>query len=770
MTKRPALAALPRGIMENLRVLELSTYIAGPGAGLILAELGATVIKVETPAPEPGGVGGDPMRQLLLPFEAPRPHGSIFEMFNRGKESICLNLKKEKDMHLFWELLEEADVFITNVRIDSLCSLGLDHRSVCRKLPKLIYVLMTAWGTKGQGYQKPGYDIGAFWAASGATWLLHEEGSYSIFPLGLGDSTTACAAVSGTTIALYRRMHTGKGQLVDCSLLHVGAWAMAYEYVEGKPGRSGRREEQYIRLPDGEWLALLDARDVSRAKEAVKGCQKQEDGVKALDQKGIPSLPIMTGTIKYFEDLPNDPVIGPCLVKFPAFGKTSILAAIPFHLTGMKPPRCGAPVLNADEAAVRDRGFKDAGPRRFMPRDVTPAPTRALDGVVVVELSAGSGLAIRAAGAILADYGATVVTCNVLAGSQFERDKQAMTVAEIGELFRQGKVTGVLCEQSDAWLTENGLDVYLSEDSKMIVLKFTSGMGSDKDGIPQYHTDFAGWWVRSGMIGIVKGHGGHVLPRMPWHYGDLIISAQVCSGFLCGLLNRRMSDEGIGVSMNYIRSGMWSSAATFHSVKLTTCQIGVELPFDLYEISRPSLAPVIAVPTLCTLVLKNYEICRRTWPLITCNSHRTKDGVETGRGLKCFWKAMGPLHRARLLSAVSRGGKDYLWAKLSPFDHSSVVERAAPLLGYIFDVLESFIEGHTLEEMEHLDEVYGIWFTRINKPEEACRVEQAHDTGIWGTLGNGQKFVTSPFNLSDCPPIRSGQRVPAGVSNTVAKL
>ncbi|EER15273.1 alpha methylacyl-coa racemase, putative [Perkinsus marinus ATCC 50983] len=296
------LSALPRGIMENLRVLELATYIAGPGASLIFTELGATTIKVETPSTDGSSAGGDPMRQLLLPFEPGRPHSSIFEMFNRGKESICLDLKLEKDMQLFWELLEDADVFITNVRIDSLCSLGIDHRTVCAQLPSLVYVLMTAWGTKGHGYQKP--------------------------------------------------------------------------------------------------------------------------------------------------------------------------------------------------------------------------------------------------------------------------------------------------------------------------------------------------------------------------------------------------------------------------------------------------------------------------------------GVETDRGLRRFWAAMNPWYRARLLNAVSRGGADYLWAKLSPFDHSSMVERLAPLLGYLFDVLESFISNHTLEEMEHLDETHDLWFTRINKPDEACRVEQAHTTGIWGTAADGQKFVTAPFNLSDCPPVRSGVRLSPGPSavTTSSKL
>ncbi|KAF4665807.1 hypothetical protein FOZ61_010488 [Perkinsus olseni] len=749
-----ALSGLPRGIMENLRVLELSTYIAGPGAGLIFTELGATTIKVETPSTDGSNAGGDPMRQLLLPFEPGRPHSSIFEMFNRGKESICLNLKKEKDIQLFWELLKEADVFITNVRIDSLCSLGIDHRTVCAQLPSLIYVLMTAWGTKGQGYQKPGYDVGAFWAASGATWVLHEEGAYSIFPLGLGDSTTACAAVAGIATALYRRMSTGKGQLVDCSLLHVGSWCMSYEYGLDKPGRTGRREDQYLHLPDGEWVAVLDAADVPKARLAIKGCKRQADGFAALAKNRVPCFPIRTGTVKYFEEFPEDPVIKPCLVKSPAVDKTCILSAIPFHVTGMKPPKSGAPVFNAQENLVRRRGFQEAGPRRFLPSEITKAPVRALEGVVVVELSVGDCLGIRAAGAILADYGATVVTCNMLPDSHFERGKHSVTVAEIHQLFREkGKVTGVICEQSDKWLRDNGLDAYLADGDDMIVLRFRTGMGIEKDGSPQYHTDFAGWWVRSGMISLVKGIGGRALPRLPWHYGDLLISTQVCAGFLCGLLHRRMAAQGIAVNMSYIRSGMWNGGST--------------------------LAPVVAVPTLCTLVLKNYEICRRTWPLITCNSHRTKDGVwiqmlcvESGRGLKCFWAAMGPWYRARLLNAVSKGGADYLWAKLSPFDHSSMVERSAPLLGYLFDVIESFISNHTIEEMEHLDETYGLWFTRINKPEDACRVEQAHDTGIWGTAANGKKFVTAPFNLSDCPPVRSGVRPLAepGVLTQLSRL
>lgn len=180
--------------------------------------------------------------------------------------------------------------------------------------------------------------------------------------------------------------------------------------------------------------------------------------------------------VRFFEDFPEDPVLKPCLIKSPAVDKTCVLSAIPFHVTGLKPPRSGAPVFNSHESVIRKRGFQEAGHRRFLPRHVAKAPTKALEGVLVVELPVGDCLGIRAAGAILADYGATVVTCNMLPDSHYERGKQSVTVSEIDQMFRDKKVTGVMCEQSEDWLRDNGLDVYLAdEDTNMVVLKFNSG-------------------------------------------------------------------------------------------------------------------------------------------------------------------------------------------------------------------------------------------------------------------------------------------------------
>ena len=216
---------------HGVRVLELSTVVAGPMAARVMADLGAEVIKIED-------VKGDPFRNVFCEYEWPRAYGSAFEVCNLGKASIKLNLKTATGKAKILELLAEADVFITNVRVDALARLNLDYDTLKESHPHLTYASLTAYGRDGPDAGFPGYDVGAFWASTGMSALVQEPNMYVLYPAGFGDLTTGSALVGGIAAALTRRLETGTGSLVDASLLRAGYYcnSTTREFVWGGGG------------------------------------------------------------------------------------------------------------------------------------------------------------------------------------------------------------------------------------------------------------------------------------------------------------------------------------------------------------------------------------------------------------------------------------------------------------------------------------------------------------------------------------------------------
>ncbi len=130
------------GPMDGIRVVEMGVWIAGPAAGGVLSDWGADVVKIEPP-----GLG-DPCRSFQTMF-ADLPFNPIFENDNRSKRSIVIDLRKPEGRDLAHELLERADVFVTNMRQAGLGRLGLDHESLLARYPRLIYGAITGYGLDG---------------------------------------------------------------------------------------------------------------------------------------------------------------------------------------------------------------------------------------------------------------------------------------------------------------------------------------------------------------------------------------------------------------------------------------------------------------------------------------------------------------------------------------------------------------------------------------------------------------------------------------------
>ena len=171
-------------ILKGLKVVEFATYIAAPGAAGVLGDWGAEVIKIERP-------GGDEMRHVFADAKSELSANPTFEMDNRGKRSVVLDISKPEGRDAVARLAEDADVFITNVRPASLKRAGLDEAALRAKNPRLVYALVTGYGLEGPDAHKPGFDVTAFWSRAGVAHMHAPKGTDPfLLRTGVGDHTT----------------------------------------------------------------------------------------------------------------------------------------------------------------------------------------------------------------------------------------------------------------------------------------------------------------------------------------------------------------------------------------------------------------------------------------------------------------------------------------------------------------------------------------------------------------------------------------------------
>jgi len=210
-------------IFSGLKVVDMASFIAGPGATTILGEFGADVIKVEPPG------AGEPYRKLYA--VPPHPEAEVnyaWHVTNRNKRSLGLNLKSKRAGEVVKRLVEWADVFVTNYPLPVRQRLKVTYEDVAPWNARLIYADVTGYGDRGPDADAPGFDVTAYWARSGLLSLLHEAGCPpTLAPSGSGDHATAVGLYAAIVTALYRRERTGRGGHVTTSLIAEGAWSVA---------------------------------------------------------------------------------------------------------------------------------------------------------------------------------------------------------------------------------------------------------------------------------------------------------------------------------------------------------------------------------------------------------------------------------------------------------------------------------------------------------------------------------------------------------------
>ena len=215
--------------LAGVRVIEVASHVFVPMSGTVLGEWGADVLKIEHPE------SGDPYRALVTGGMG-RTAGGVdprFDSANRGKRSVGLDVKSNEGRRLVSRLLATCDVFVTNLRSDTLDRLGLDVASVRADNTSIIYVRGSAFGHKGPDAGRGGYDAGAYWARSGMQQIFTRPADQwpAVPRAAFGDVVAGLTIAGAISTALYRRAVHGEPSVIDVSLLASGMWQVQVDLV-----------------------------------------------------------------------------------------------------------------------------------------------------------------------------------------------------------------------------------------------------------------------------------------------------------------------------------------------------------------------------------------------------------------------------------------------------------------------------------------------------------------------------------------------------------
>ena len=250
--------------LAGIRVVEIATFVAAPAAGALLADLGAEVIKMEVPDGE------------LIRHTRPRHNGfgsdfggsPQFEMENRGKQSLTLDLNNPAGRRALLKVIDGADVVLTNMLPGRCRRFGIDPDTLRKERPELIYASLTGYGTRGDEADSPSFDYAALWARTGMMDLTRDPASPPAFLRpGVGDHSAALSLVCGVLAALRVRDAGGEGQVIDVSLLQTGLYLQGNDLSQtlatGNPApmhdRTAPRNPlwNHYATADGRWVMLV---------------------------------------------------------------------------------------------------------------------------------------------------------------------------------------------------------------------------------------------------------------------------------------------------------------------------------------------------------------------------------------------------------------------------------------------------------------------------------------------------------------------------------
>ena len=248
--------------LAGIRVIDMSQVLAGPATAAFMADLGADVIKVEPP-------GGEGTRRsdlaAIMGVEADLPVNCAFELNNRGKRSITLNLDSETGRMLLRKLCESADLVLTNMLASSRERRKLTEHDLWQINPRLVYCVLSGYGSAGPEADRPGFGQSAYWAGAGIMGLCSDPPTLPA--LGIDDYAVTLNLFGAVMVGLRQRDCTGEGQYVEVSLQGSGIWTNALPVAVGlladqQPPVHDREHpvsalHNTYRTKDGRWILLV---------------------------------------------------------------------------------------------------------------------------------------------------------------------------------------------------------------------------------------------------------------------------------------------------------------------------------------------------------------------------------------------------------------------------------------------------------------------------------------------------------------------------------
>lgn len=389
---------MEKGIFSGLKVLDCASFIAAPAAATVLSDFGADVIKIEPPG------AGDPYRNLPnLPGYPSGEHNFAWLLEARNKKSIALDLSRPEAQAVLYKLVEEADVFITNMPPPVRAKLGITYDHLAHLNDRLIYASFTGYGEKGEEANKPGFDSNAYWARSGLMDLVRADTDTTPARsvAGMGDHPCAMAFYGAIVTALYQREKTGKGSHVASNLMANGVWAASVlaqaKLCGAKFGERRPRERalnavaNHYQCKDGRWLILSLLSEEKQFPTLAK-CLGREDLIndprfatkadrharsveliKILDDtfatkdlaewRGIlDGSGLVFGVVAILDDIPNDKQMLDNEVLVPFENDTMLTINSPIWIDGAKKvqPRKPPAVGEHSDEILRGAGYDEA--------------------------------------------------------------------------------------------------------------------------------------------------------------------------------------------------------------------------------------------------------------------------------------------------------------------------------------------------------------------------------------------------------------------------
>ncbi len=379
-------------LFADLRVIDCASWVAGPAAATILSDFGADVIKIEPPG------AGDPWRA-----STPVPGKTTdyyWQLTSRNKRSLAINLKHEEGLAALYRLVASADVFVTNFPLPVRDRLKIAPADLLPLNPRLIYASFTAYGEGGDEAAKTGFDSTAYWARTGLMDMVRatEDTDPSRSAPGMGDHPSATGLYAAIVTALYRREKTGKGGVVQSSLLQNGLWANACFVQSRLFGENVRHRgpramapnalANHYRCRDGRWfiMALHNEQRQLHGFLAAIGCEhlaadprfatresrKQNAGklVKVLEEvfaqrdmadwrKILDAAGVTFGAVSLVNETSDDARMQQIGALVPFADGKGLTVSSPFHIDGETKvaPQRAPSIGQHNDAMLREAGY-----------------------------------------------------------------------------------------------------------------------------------------------------------------------------------------------------------------------------------------------------------------------------------------------------------------------------------------------------------------------------------------------------------------------------